>query len=64
MHCEDDKPYYPITSGDLAFGVVVVIFVFLLIFSTFYEGLARYKTEEEYDRITSSTCMIFVFLFR
>ncbi|KAF5301329.1 hypothetical protein FQA39_LY10727 [Lamprigera yunnana] len=55
MYCETDKTGRPIDNWDIAVAAFLVGSVAFLIFATFYEGLARYKSVEEYNAITSTT---------
>nr|XP_023022547.1 nose resistant to fluoxetine protein 6-like [Leptinotarsa decemlineata] len=52
LKCENNIPKYHVDSLDVAVAMIFVCYVVLIAFATFYEGTARYKTEEEYKKLT------------
>ncbi|KAL3270226.1 hypothetical protein HHI36_009282 [Cryptolaemus montrouzieri] len=62
MHCETNEPrVYDFL--DIIVAIFVVFYIILIVYASFYEGLARYKSPQEYERLTSSTYGKFVSCF-
>ncbi|KAK4885463.1 hypothetical protein RN001_001734 [Aquatica leii] len=55
MRCENDKSPYEVDVYDIVVGLCLIGLLALLIFASFYEGLARYKSKEEYNSVINST---------
>lgn len=52
--CETKEPLYSIDKWDIFVAALYAAILLLIIFATFYEGLARYKSKEKYDAITTT----------
>ncbi|KAB0804319.1 hypothetical protein PPYR_01289 [Photinus pyralis] len=55
MHCETEKPFYGIDNYDIAVAICFIVLIIIVLSSSFYEGLARYKSQAYYNKITSTT---------
>ncbi|KAF2888954.1 hypothetical protein ILUMI_17219, partial [Ignelater luminosus] len=55
MHCETQEPFYNIDSFDIFVAICLFILFAVVVLGSFYEGCARYKSKEEYDKITNTT---------
>ncbi|KAF2884300.1 hypothetical protein ILUMI_21862 [Ignelater luminosus] len=53
MHCETHEPFYKIDTYDMLVAKCLFTIFVLVVIGSFYEGCARYKTEKEYEEITS-----------
>ncbi|KAF2884301.1 hypothetical protein ILUMI_21863 [Ignelater luminosus] len=55
LHCETQEPVYDIDIYDILVATILFILFVIVVIGSFYEGCARYKTKEEYDKITKTT---------
>ncbi|KAF5301327.1 hypothetical protein FQA39_LY10725 [Lamprigera yunnana] len=53
--CESEERLYQVDTCDIVVGILCVILFAIVVFASFYEGLARYNSKEEYKKITTSS---------
>ncbi|KAB0804823.1 hypothetical protein PPYR_01793 [Photinus pyralis] len=54
IHCETEKSLYRVDYLDIIVAIVLLSLLVVVMYSSLYEGFARYKSKEDYDRITST----------
>ncbi|XP_030766811.1 uncharacterized protein LOC115890654 [Sitophilus oryzae] len=51
MSCDTQDSKYPIDWLDITYGVVLGVYVVIVLYATFREGVARYDSKEVYDKL-------------
>nr|XP_023020195.1 uncharacterized protein LOC111508811 isoform X1 [Leptinotarsa decemlineata] len=51
--CDNRSSKYPMDWLDIVVAMIFTLNVVVVVFGTFYEGTARFKSEEEYQKLTS-----------
>ncbi|KAF5301328.1 hypothetical protein FQA39_LY10726 [Lamprigera yunnana] len=54
LECESEEHLYQVDTCDIIVGILCAILFTIVVFASFYEGLARYNSTEEYKKITMS----------
>ncbi|KAF5301324.1 hypothetical protein FQA39_LY10722 [Lamprigera yunnana] len=54
LKCQVNESLYEIDEYDIIIGACLLVLLVIVVYASFYEGLARYKTKEEYSKITTS----------
>ncbi|KAJ8927036.1 hypothetical protein NQ314_020599, partial [Rhamnusium bicolor] len=54
LQCETNDPKYPIDWLDITVAIVCISYIVLIVFASFYEGVAKYKQETDYQKITTT----------
>ncbi|KAK9878650.1 hypothetical protein WA026_023100 [Henosepilachna vigintioctopunctata] len=54
MHCQTAEGP-PFDVYDYLVAIISVIYILLIIYASFYEGLARYESKEKYEELTGTT---------
>ncbi|KAL3270221.1 hypothetical protein HHI36_009277 [Cryptolaemus montrouzieri] len=62
MHCETNEPK-AYDFFDITVAISLIFYIIFVVYASFYEGLARYKSPQEYERLTSSSFGKFVSCF-
>ncbi|XP_049824760.1 nose resistant to fluoxetine protein 6-like [Aethina tumida] len=56
IHCLIPETKYKIDEYDILVAIILVTYIVFIIFASFYEGCARYKSKEKYEKITGTPC--------
>ncbi|KAL3288860.1 hypothetical protein HHI36_003307 [Cryptolaemus montrouzieri] len=54
IHCQTNESI-PFDSYDTAVIIFILVYLSFIIYASFYEGMARYKTKIQYEQITGTT---------
>ncbi|XP_050294187.1 O-acyltransferase like protein-like [Anthonomus grandis grandis] len=63
VDCVTNEPKYPFDSVDYFAAILFSSYIIFVLLATIYEGFARYKTPEVYQRLMGSRCGKFVAAF-